>query len=61
VIAGHRNKHAGRELGIAETTVKIHRGKVMRKMSARSLAELVKFAARLNHALPSGAAGAPGA
>jgi FixJ family two-component response regulator len=52
VIAGHRNKHAAHELGITETTVKIHRGKVMRKMRARSLADLVRFAARLNHAMP---------
>jgi FixJ family two-component response regulator len=48
VIAGRRNKHVGRVLGITETTVKIHRGNAMRKMNARSLAELVKFAARLN-------------
>jgi FixJ family two-component response regulator len=52
VTAGHRNKHAGEALGITETTVKIHRGKAMRKMRARSLADLVKFAARLNHGEP---------
>jgi FixJ family two-component response regulator len=56
VIAGHRNKHVGCELGITETTVKTHRGKAMRKMNARSLADLVKFAASLNHAPPSAAA-----
>ena len=37
-----------RELGISEITVKAHRGKVMRKMKADSLADLVKMATRLN-------------
>jgi FixJ family two-component response regulator len=50
VIAGQRNKRIGYELGIAEITVKFHRAHMMQKMKARSLADLVKFAARLNHA-----------
>ena len=47
VVRGMLNKHVGAELGISEITVKAHRGKVMRKMMARSLADLVKFAAQL--------------
>ena len=47
VAAGLLNKQVGGELGISEITVKAHRGNMMRKMQARSLAELVNMAARL--------------
>ena len=48
VVTGLLNKQVGGELGISEITVKAHRGKVMRKMVASSLADLVKMAARLD-------------
>jgi FixJ family two-component response regulator len=51
VVSGLLNKQVGSELGISEITVKAHRGKVMEKMKANSLADLVKMAARLR--LPS--------
>jgi FixJ family two-component response regulator len=47
VTAGLLNKQAGAELGISEITVKAHRGNVMRKMQASSLADLVKMSAKL--------------
>jgi FixJ family two-component response regulator len=47
VVSGLLNKQVGGELGISEITVKAHRGKVMRKMGANSLADLVTMAARL--------------
>jgi FixJ family two-component response regulator len=47
VVAGLLNKQIGAELGISETTVKGHRGMVMRKMHADSLSDLVKMAATL--------------
>jgi FixJ family two-component response regulator len=47
VVAGRMNKQVGGELGISEITVKAHRGKLMRKMEAGSLPELVKMAVRL--------------
>ena len=51
VVTGHLNKQVAAELGISEITVKAHRGRVMRKMHADSLAQLVNIAARLH--LPS--------
>jgi FixJ family two-component response regulator len=50
VVAGLLNKQVGGELGISEITVKAHRGQVMRKMSADSLADLVRMAGRLQTA-----------
>ena len=47
VISGALNKQVAAELGISEVTVKAHRGQVMRKMGADSLADLVLKAARL--------------
>lgn len=47
VVAGRLNKQVGADLGISEITVKAHRGKMMRKMAARSLPDLVNMAAKL--------------
>jgi FixJ family two-component response regulator len=47
VVSGLLNKQVGGQLGISEITVKAHRGQVMRKMKADSLADLVKMATRL--------------
>ena len=48
VVTGLLNKQVGAELGISEITVKAHRGQLMRKMQADSLAGLVTMTARLN-------------
>jgi FixJ family two-component response regulator len=53
VVSGLLNKQVGYELGISEITVKAHRGKVMRKMKANSLVDLVTMAARLRLARPA--------
>jgi FixJ family two-component response regulator len=47
VVSGLLNKQVGGKLGISEITVKAHRGKVMQKMKADSLADLVRMSARL--------------
>jgi FixJ family two-component response regulator len=50
VVSGLLNKQVGGELGISEITVKAHRGKVMQKMKADSLPDLVRMAEMLNAA-----------
>jgi FixJ family two-component response regulator len=52
VVRGQLNKQVGAELGISEITVKAHRGHMMHKMEATSLADLVNIATRLG--LPTG-------
>jgi len=60
VVSGLLNKQVAGELGISESTVKAHRGQVMQKMRANSVADLVKMTARLhrsaatNHVVSSG-------
>ena len=53
VVSGMLNKQIAYHLGITEKTVKVHRAKVMQKMDAGSLAELVRFAERLGINPPS--------
>jgi FixJ family two-component response regulator len=47
VVSGRLNKQIAHELGVSERTIKLHRGQVMRKMGAASLADLVKQAEKL--------------
>ena len=47
VISGFLNKQIAAEIGTSETTVKVHRGQLMRKMGARSLPELVRMAEKI--------------
>ncbi|MBY6261181.1 DNA-binding response regulator [Azospirillum sp. 412522] len=49
VVKGRLNKQIAGDLGISEVTVKLHRGKVMRKMQVRSVADLVRKAEVLDH------------
>jgi FixJ family two-component response regulator len=51
VTRGLLNKQVGAELGLSEVTVKVHRGNVMRKMQAASLADLVRMSDRLANSL----------
>ena len=53
VVRGLLNKQVGGELGMAEITVKAHRGQIMRKMNAASFADLVNMGARLGLAAPN--------
>ena len=48
VVSGLLNKQVAWELGIGESTIKAHRGQVMLKMNANSLADLVKMASSLD-------------
>ena len=48
MVSGLLNKQAAAALGISEVTLQIHRSKVMQKMKARSIAELVRMTERLN-------------
>jgi FixJ family two-component response regulator len=52
VVAGLLNKQTAGELGTSEITIRIHRGQIMRKMQAESLADLVRIAAKLSISLP---------
>jgi FixJ family two-component response regulator len=54
LVSGLLNKQAAFELGITESTVQIHRGRIMHKMRADSFAALVKLAGRLNLTPPRG-------
>ena len=49
VASGQLNKQIAADLGISEKTIKVHRGRVMKKMSARSLADLVRMAGHLGY------------
>jgi FixJ family two-component response regulator len=51
VVSGLLNKQAAAQLGISEITLQIHRGKIMKKMQAKSLASLVRMAGSLQAAL----------
>jgi FixJ family two-component response regulator len=53
VVSGLLNKQVGGELGISEITVKAHRGQVMQKLKANSLADLVRMAAKLRQTRPA--------
>jgi RNA polymerase sigma factor (sigma-70 family) len=53
VASGRLNKQVGHELGTTEKTIKVHRARVMEKMEADSLADLVRMASRLGVASPT--------
>ncbi|MEZ6088793.1 MAG: response regulator [Pirellulaceae bacterium] len=52
VVAGLLNKQIAHQLGAAEKTIKVHRGRVMQKMQAESVADLVRMAERVGIAFP---------
>jgi len=54
VVAGFANKQTAADLGTSEITIGVHRGQIMRKMCARSLAELVRMADKLGISRPTG-------
>ena len=47
IVAGFTNKHSAERLGIAEITLQVHRGQIMRKMAAKSVPDLVRMASKL--------------
>ena len=53
VVSGFLNKQTAADLGTSEITIGVHRGQIMRKMAARSLAELVRMADKLGVARPA--------
>jgi FixJ family two-component response regulator len=53
VVSGLLNKQIAGEIATSEITVKVHRGQVMRKMGANSVADLVRMAGRLNLSVPA--------
>jgi Response regulator len=52
VVSGRLNKQSACELGISEVTLQVHRGRIMQKMAARSLADLVRMATKLQIPTP---------
>ena len=54
VVAGFANKQTGADLGASEITIGVHRGQIMRKMAAKSLADLVRMADQLGIARTAG-------
>ena len=54
VVAGYANKQTGADLGTSEITIGVHRGQIMRKMAAKSLADLVRMADQLGIARTAG-------
>ena len=52
IVTGRLNKQVGCELGISEVTVKAHRARMMRKMQARTIVELVTMSASLHQRTP---------
>jgi FixJ family two-component response regulator len=54
VVAGFANKQTGADLGTSEITIGVHRGQIMRKMAAKSLADLVRMADQLGIARTAG-------
>ena len=53
VISGLRNKQAAAILGVTEVTLQVHRGQIMRKMAARTFAELVRIGEKLGVSMPT--------